>query len=295
MAKEPKPVRVGTCAWDKPRWRGNFYPVGLPKDEQLRFASTHLSTLEVNATFHGAKKPSAFLKWYHQTPSGFVFSVKGDRIVTHEHSLRRPLEDVADFLTTGVLLLEEKLGPILWQVSDQLRFDPDAVEAFLVVLPHSVDEALTLIARHGIEVDPRILDLPDRPLRHAFEVRHPSFDNPAFIELLRRHDVAAVVTNTPSWPDLRDLTSDFVYVRFHGDAERFPNGYSDETLDEWAELVDGWRTGTTCPDGQAREVFVYFDNPDHDGAGSPFTARKLQRLLDGPEAGRPLSVQPELF
>lgn len=288
-------VRIGTCGWDKAAWRGDFYPPRLPAHERLGFASRHLATLEINTTFHGLKKPEDFLNWYADTPVDFVFSVKGHRSVTHDNPLGAAERNVAAFFASGVPLLQEKLGPILWQVSEHLRFNTDAVTTFLTTLPHSVDEMRSLIAEAGIEVDPRVLDLPDAPLRHALEVRHPSFGDPAFVELLRRHDVAAVVTNTPSWPDPHDLTSDFVYVRFHGDAERFPHGYSDDALDEWAELINGWRTGRVNSDDHAREVFVYFDNPDHGGAGSPFTARKLQRLLDGPEAGRPLSVQPELF
>lgn len=295
MTNELARVRVGTCGWSKPAWKGGFYPGRLPESEQLAWASRHLATLEINTTFHGLKTAADFLKWRAETPDGFVFSVKGHRGVTHEKSLRNTEKDVAAFFASGVLLLEEKLGPILWQISETLPFRPDVVDTFLSVLPDSVAEARSLIARAGLEADPRILDLPNRPLGHAFEVRHPSFDNPAFVELLRRHDVAAVVTNTPTWPELREVTSEFVYIRFHGDVKRFPEGYDAATLEEWAELIDGWRTGRTCPDGRAREVFVYFDNPDHGGAGSPFTARKLQRLLDGPEAGIPLSVQPPLF
>lgn len=295
MTDEREQVHVGTCGWNKPAWKGHFYPRGLAEREQLAHASRHLATLEINTTFHGIKSAEDFLKWRAETPDDFVFSVKGYHGVTHENPLRNAERDVAEFFASGVLLLEEKLGPILWQISDKLPFAPDVVDTFLAVLPHSVAEARSLIARRGLEPDPRILGLPDRPIRHAFEVRHPSFSTPAFVELLRRHDVAGVVTNTPTWPELREVTSDFVYVRFHGDAERFPNGYDDETLEEWAELIDGWRTGAACPDGRGREVFIYFDNPDHAGAGSPFTARKLQRLLDGPEAGTLLSIQPPLF
>lgn len=296
MASDRARVLVGTCGWNKPAWKARFYPRGLPEREQLAYASRHLATLEINTTFHGLKSVEDFLKWRLETPDDFVFSVKGHRGVTHEGLLRNAEKGVAAFFASGVLLLEEKLGAILWQVAETLPFDPNVVGAFLAALPHSVAEAQSLLRREiGSEVDPRILDLADQPIRHAFEVRHASFDNPAFVGLLRRHDVAAAVTNTPTWPGLRDVTSDFVYVRFHGDPQRFPNGYNDETLEEWAELIDGWRTGRACSDGRGREVFVYFDNPDHGGAGSPFTARKLQRLLDGPESGTPLSIQPPLF
>ncbi|HEU4849701.1 MAG TPA: DUF72 domain-containing protein, partial [Terrimesophilobacter sp.] len=146
MAEVPQQVRIGTCAWDKPSWRGFFYPTGLPRRKELTFASNQFRTLEINATFHGAKKPSTFLKWYHETPDDFVFSVKGDQIVTHNHALRNAEKNVAAFLASGVLLLGEKLGPILWQVSEKLPFNPDVVDAFLSTLPHSVAEAQSLVA-----------------------------------------------------------------------------------------------------------------------------------------------------
>lgn len=295
MVEGPKRVRVGTCAWDKPWWRGVFYPADLPKTERLRFASTRLRTLEINATFHGLRQPKDFLAWHAQTPDDFVFSVKGHRGVTHDNLLRNSEKYLADFFASGVLLLKEKLGPILWQIWEGLPFDPDVVEAFLIALPHSVEEAKSLMMLHAREIDSRILDLPDRPILHAFEVRHASFDRPEFFELLRRHNVAAVVTNTPGWPEIREVTSDIVYVRLHGDAKHFPNGYDDETLEEWARAIDGWRTGSACTDGHGREVFVYFDTPNHKGISSPFDAWKLQRLLDGPEAGTLLSIQPPLF
>lgn len=295
MGSDAASVRVGTCGWDKPAWDGHFYSRGLSAQEKLTRASRHLATLEINTTFHGLRKPEDFLTWYAGTPEDFVFSVKGHRSVTHDNAISIASPHVAAFFASGVLLLQEKLGPILWQVSKRLPFNADAVAAFLATLPHSVDGARALMASEGIEADPRILQLPDAPLRHAFEVRHPSFGEPAFLDLLRRHDVASVATNTPTWPELRETTSDFAYVRFHGDAERFPNGYDDDTLGEWAALIGGWREGRGNPDGRAREVFAYFDNPDHGGAGSPFTARKLQRLLDGPDAIPPLPVQPPLF
>ncbi|GAA3734929.1 DUF72 domain-containing protein [Leifsonia bigeumensis] len=294
MGSDRARVRIGTCGWDKAAWRGDFYPPRLPAHERLGFASRNLATLEINTTFHGLKKPEDFLGWYADTPADFVFSVKGHRGVTHDNPLGAAERTVAAFFASGVPLLQEKLGPILWQVSEHLRFNADAVTAFLTTLPHSVDEVRSLIAEAGIGVDPRILDLPDAPLRHAFEARHPSFGDPAFVDLLRHHNVAAVITNTPEWPELREVTSDFSYLRFHGDLRRFPRGYDDETLASWAELIEGRRTRSSGSD-EGLEVFAYFDNPENGGAGSPFTARKLQQLVDGAQAVAPLPIQPLLF
>lgn len=297
MTESGAPVWVGTCAWDKPAWAEVFYPKGLPESQRLRFASKYLKTLEINATFHGLKTPKDFLSWHDQTPYGFVFSVKGHKEVTHEQALRNPEKTVAEFFASGVPLLGDKLGPVLWQISEHHTFNPDVVDRFLGALPHSVAEAQTLIRQNtaGAEIDPRVLALPDRRIRHAFEVRHASFDNPGFVEMLRCHDVAAVITNSPEWPEIRELTSDFVYLRFHGDLRRNPDGYDDATLAEWSEQIDGWRTGRTTPDRLPREVFVYFDNPEGGGASSPFTARRLQQLVDGDDAVEAMPVQPLLF
>ncbi|MBX3094258.1 MAG: DUF72 domain-containing protein [Cryobacterium sp.] len=297
MTESVTPVWVGTCGWSKPAWRGTFYDDTVKQREQLKFASKYLKSLEINSTFHGLKEPKDFLSWRAQTPDGFMFSIKGHREVTHEQALRNPERNVAAFFASGVPLLDDKFGPVLWQISEHYAYNPEVVDRFLAALPQTVAEARVLIRQNtaGAKIDRRILELPNRRIRHAFEVRHPSFDNPRFIEQLRRHDVAAVMTNSPEWPEIRELTSDFVYLRFHGDVRRNPDGYDDATLAEWSEQIDGWRSGRTAPDRQPREVYVYFDNPEGGGASSPFTARRLQQLVDGDDGVEPMPVQPSLF
>jgi uncharacterized protein YecE (DUF72 family) len=288
-------ARVGTSAWHKPPWRGKFYPQGLPQAEELHYAADRLATLEINTTFHGLKTASSFRSWHAQTPNDFVFSVKASKTVTHDHSLRNPEKGVAEFLNSGVLTLGRKLGAVLWQIPETLPFHRDTVDSFLAVLPHSVDEARRLILEHYDEVEQTTLALPDAPIRHAFEVRHSSFDTPGFTELLHRHDVAAAFTNSPGWPPIREITSDFVYLRLHGSLEHFPNGYDTATLDRWAEKINGWLRGDGCPDGRPRDVLAYFDNPDHEGTRSPLDAIALQQRLDGPAYGVGQTIQTELF
>lgn len=293
---EPR-VRVGTSGWKKPMWRGHFYRRGLVQNRELEYASSRLTSLEINTTFHGLPRPTSYQSWRSETPDDFVFAVKGNRVVTHDHRLGNPADDVADFLASGVFGLGEKRGPILWQTPPSLPFQRDIVENFLATLPHSAEEARRLIARrHGVKADQVALDIPDRPIRHALEVRHPSFANPAFIELLRRHDVAAVVTNSPGWPSIHDVTSDFVYARLHGSADHYPDGYDDDTLDGWARLVKEWLSGEVCPDGRGRDVFVYFDNPDNDGVNSPFDAMRFLERFGGATAARiEATIQPPLW
>lgn len=295
---EPR-ARVGTSGWKKPMWRGHFYPHGLPQRLELEYAATHLTTLEINTTFHGLARPSSYQTWHSETPDGFLYAVKGNKEITHEQRLRNPAQNVAQFLGSGVLGLQEKLGPILWQLPPSFPFDPTTVEAFLAVLPHSLDETRQLLADQGIEFDQAVQDAPDRPIRHALEVRHDSFTSADYPDLLRKYDIAAVVTNTLEWPEIREVTSDFVYVRLHGDLNHYPDGYDEAALDEWATSINGWISGEHCPDGRGRDVFVYFDNPDNEGINSPLDAMRLQQRLDGPGIARPARVasviQPALW
>ncbi|HEU4808679.1 MAG TPA: DUF72 domain-containing protein, partial [Homoserinimonas sp.] len=211
MTEHQRRSRVGTSGWDHRHWQGHFYPESLPQRARLGYASQRLSTLEINTTFHGGGSPSSFRAWWDATPADFVFSVKGPKAITHDRALRNPARGIAEFFASGVLELREKLGSVLWQTSPGFKFSPQIVEEFLALLPHTVAETQSLMEQHGIAEGAR--NVPDRPIRHAIEVRDSSFSSPAFIELLRRHDVAAVVTNSPGWPQLRDVTADFVYLR----------------------------------------------------------------------------------
>ncbi len=248
-------ARVGIAGWTYPAWRGDFYPQGLPHRRELEHASRRLSTIEVNGTFYALQKPASFVAWAEQTPPDFVFAVKGGRFITHMKRLRDVEVPLANFVASGPLALGDKLGPMLWQLPATLPFDADVVERFLAQLPRSTREAAELAAAHDERVAEPFLQAPvDRPLRHALEARHESFGEPAAIDLLRRHGVAAVVADTAKrWPMIEAVTADFVYVRLHGDLELYASGYSPSALDAWAERVRGW-----LDDGL--DTYVYFDN-----------------------------------
>src|SRR3546814_4554458 len=80
---------------------------------------------------------------------------------------------------------------------------------------------------------------PAQRFRHALEARHESFVDEAYIRLLRRYDIAAVVADTAGkWPYFEDVTAGFVYVRLHGDKKLYASGYSGAALDRWATRVD---------------------------------------------------------
>ena len=249
-------MRVGISGWRYPPWRGVFYPRGLTQKNELRFASRRFRTVEINGSFYSLQHASSYRRWYDDTPDDFVFAVKGGRFMTHNKKLRDCEGPLANFFASGVLALEEKLGPILWQLPPQLSFDAERLSTFADLLPRSTAAAAELArrhdhrVRHGSHLEVRA----DRPLRYTFEVRHESFVDPAFVRLLRRLDVALCVAHTAGrWPFLEDVTSDFVYVRLHGAKRLYVSGYGRAALDDWAARMDEWRAS-------GRDVFVYFDN-----------------------------------
>lgn len=198
-------IHIGISGWRYAPWRGDFYPKGLRQKDELAFASRAVSSIEINGSFYALQRPASYQAWYEQTPPGFVFSVKAPRFITHVRRLREVEGPLANFLASGVLGLREKLGPMLWQFPPSFRFDAALMEAFFAQLPHDSAAALTLARRHEDRMDGRTLLEIDQPrrLRHAIEIRHDSFIDEAFIELLRRHEVALVVADTAGkWPYL---------------------------------------------------------------------------------------------
>lgn len=290
-SKSQGDIRIGISGWRYAPWRGAFYPKGLAHRRELEFASRMVPTIEINGSFYSLQHPAYYAQWRDETPPGFVFAVKGPKYITHLRRLKEVRTPLANFFANGVFELREKLGPILWQFPPMLPFKPDRFETFFAMLPHDTEAAARLALDHDARVEGRMsLEIDrKRPLRHAVEIRHPSFADPAFIALLRRHKVALVVADTAGkWPLLEDLTADFVYLRLHGDKELYASGYSDDALDRWAARIDTWSRGrqvqearlasSTAPPRRARrDVYCYFDNDVKGHA--PYDAAALSRRV----------------
>jgi uncharacterized protein YecE (DUF72 family) len=285
-------IRIGISGWRYEPWRGVFYPDRLAQDKELAFASRQFPTIELNGSFYSLQRPEFYAEWRDQTPEDFVFAVKGGQYITHNKRLKDIEAPLGNFFASGVLELRQKLGPILWQFAPQMPFKAERFEAFFARLPHDTEAAAELAARdHDSRVEGRMSVTTDRkrPLRHAVEIRHPSFIDPAFIALLRRYRIGLVVADTAGkWPLLEDLTADFVYVRLHGDEELYASGYSDAALDRWAGRIRTWSQGGQVPDAhraspvdaaarQKRDVYVYFDNDVK--VHAPYDAAHLAQRL----------------
>jgi uncharacterized protein YecE (DUF72 family) len=286
-------VHIGISGWRYPPWRGRFYPEGLPQRRELEYASRVFPTIEINGSFYSLQRPEYYAQWCAETPDDFVFAVKGPRFVTHMLKLRNAETATANFFASGLANLGEKLGPILWQLPPMLGFDAGRLEAFFALLPRDTDDAAALARRHNDKVRGRTkLEFGKRqPLRHALEVRHPSFVDPRFIELARGHGVSLVVADTAGkWPFLEDVTADFVYIRLHGDKKLYVSGYARTALGRWAERIALWRSGgqpadavraspEPPPELAARNVYCYFDNDAK--VRAPVDAQNLKRLVEG--------------
>jgi uncharacterized protein YecE (DUF72 family) len=285
-------IRIGISGWRYKPWRGRFYPKKLPQRDELRYAAGILSVIEINGSFYSLQRPSSYARWYAETPKGFVFTVKGARYITHMLRLKNVEAPLANFFASGLFNLREKLGSILWQFPPNFKYDHDRLAHFFGLLPRNTKAAVALARRRDafMKGRTRLATDANRTLRHAIEIRHESFLDARFVELLRDHGVALVIAETARrWPMTQDITADFVYMRLHGDKQLYKSGYSDRSLDRWARRIAAWHRGSEPVDAQEisrkkpptrkpRDVYCFFDNTDVK-LRAPFDAQTLARKL----------------
>jgi uncharacterized protein YecE (DUF72 family) len=268
-------IRIGISGWTYPPWRGVFYPPKLPHRRELGFAASIFNSIEVNGTFYGLQRPAAFASWAEEAPADFVFAVKGSRFITHLKKLGDVRVPLANFFASGVLALDRKLGPLLWQLPPNLGFDSDRLEEFFALLPRTLGAAAELATQHDQRIPPDrelvVAAHPRHRLRHALEVRHDSFRSPALVGLLARNDIALVLADNPGkWPVIDEATTEFRYVRLHGDTELYASGYTDSALDQWAARIARWVEA-------GQDVYVYCDNDAK--VRAPYDAMGLMERL----------------
>lgn len=286
------PIRIGVSGWRYAPWRGRFYPTGLPQRAELEYAARCFSSIEINGSFYSLQSPRSWRAWYEATPEDFVFGVKGPRYITHMLRLKQVDKPLANFFASGIFKLREKLGPILWQFPPNFAFDAERLAGFLALLPRDLNDAAALARKREAFMRGRVaLSIgANHAMRYALEVRHESFNDPRFVRLLRKHNVALVIAETARrWPMLEDITADFLYLRLHGDKKLYRSGYSDKALVRWAERISAWSRGAEPSDAikaepqvkpapRPRAVYCFFDNTD-EKLRAPADAKSLMRKL----------------
>jgi uncharacterized protein YecE (DUF72 family) len=278
-------IRIGIAGWNFADWRGEFYPKGLPQKQELGYASRHLGAIEINSTFYGHQKPESFAAWAAETPPSFRFSVKGHQGITHIKRLKEVAEPLAFFFGSGVLALGPRLGPFVWQLPPNMKFDAARIEAFFELLPRTPEALVELASKAVSEKRPLFTDASGiETVRHAMEVRNATFADPAFLVLARQYNVALITADTAEWPTM-DVTADFAYLRLQGAAGQ--DHYEVRDLDLWAsrlralsagsDLPEGKFAGNGASDGKPREVFAYFVSTDkvHAPANAMATMARL--------------------
>jgi uncharacterized protein YecE (DUF72 family) len=247
--KEGKPdmtrqCRIGTSGWVYEHWEGRFYPQGLSQDEWLGFYQDHFETVEINNSFYRLPSESAFDQWCERAREGFRYALKANRYITHMKKLKDPADPVALFLKRA-RRLKEHLGPVLWQLPPRWHANPDRLEAFAQVLPDD--------------------------LTHVFEFRDPDWFQDPIREILERHGLSFCIFSMTGLDCPKWVTSNVVYLRFHGIDGQYQGKYGEQQLAPWAERIRDWLL-------EGREVFAYFNN---DAQGCAITdAQQLMELLE---------------
>ncbi len=244
-------IYIGIGGWTFEPWRGVFYPKGLAHAKELSYASERLTSIEVNGTFYRSQTPAVFRKWASEVPNGFVFALKGPRFAVNRRVLKEAGDSIKRFLDSGVTELGDRLGPLLWQFAPTKKFDAADFGGFLELLPDR---------------------LGNHPLRHVIEVRHDSFSTPEFISLLRSFKMPAVFTDHVKYPNIADITGDFVYARLQRGQDTIVTAYPPKDIDAWAGRLRSWaeggapddlpvvappQKGKAAPKAAPRDVFAY--------------------------------------
>ncbi|HKT79363.1 MAG TPA: DUF72 domain-containing protein [Vicinamibacterales bacterium] len=236
-------LHIGCSGWQYKHWRDNFYPHSLRASQWLEYYASRFDTVEINNSFYRLPAADTFENWRRRVPSGFVYSVKASRYLTHMKKLKDPGPPL-DLFFSRAKHLGNRLGPVLYQLPPRWPRNVERLDAFLRALP--------------------------RRRRHVIEFREPSWYSDDVMECLRARSVALCLHDMAGSAAPRIVVGPFVYVRLHG-PERYAGGYSREALSEWAEWCAA-RLAEGVP------VYVYFNNDS--GGHAPRDALRLRSMVN---------------
>jgi uncharacterized protein YecE (DUF72 family) len=234
---------VGTSGWNYPHWQGVFYPKELRQNKWLQHYTKSFDCIELNVTFYRLVQKKIFQNWYKRTPKNFYFVAKGSRFITHIKKMRGIKESLKLFID-NVVELKEKLAAILWQLPPSFKKDLKRLESFLKLLDKT-------------------------KIRQAFEFRNNSWFDKEVYNLLKKYNACLCIAHSNRFPCAKEVTSDFIYLRFHGGTALYSSSYSDKELKEWADFAKH---------SKIKDIFAFFNNDAYGYAIK--NALKFRQLLE---------------
>ena len=235
-------IFIGTSGWHYKHWRGPFYPDKLPASKMLEFYAQRFHTVELNNSFYRLPQPNGLNNWRDSTPREFCFAMKGSRFLTHMKKLKDPAAGIERFFERADLL-QEKLGPIVFQLPPHWEVRCERLDAFLKALPRAHRYAFELAIPPGIPR--RSTQSCDAIVRRFASSRSPA---------------SAQDMKSPPTSPTSDCMVPMALIK--AVTPKTPS-------DAWAERIREWQD-------KLRAIYIYFDN---DQAGyAPKNALELAKL-----------------
>ncbi len=225
---------IGTSGWNYSHWRKIFYPEEISQGRWLEFYSRYFETVEVNMTFYRFPLEKNVENWKNKVPEGFVFSVKGNRSITHIKKLKNVESLLKKFLSV-ISMFGEKLGPILFQLPPSFSFKKELLKEFCEIL--SSQE----IIKNG---------------KFSIELRDKRWVNEEVFSILRIYNISLCFSDYPGVEIDSPLTADFVYMRRHGPTFLYSSLYSEKEIRRDAFFIEKYLKKNV-------DVFVYYNNDAH--------------------------------
>lgn len=235
-------IYVGTSGWNYSHWKNIFYPAGMPSSKWLDHYIKHFNSVELNVTFYRLVNKNTFEGWHKKTPKNFYFVAKGSRYITHIKRLNEVSQPLNLFLKNAAGL-KEKLLTVLWQLPPRFKKDLKRLETFLKLLKNKTQ------------------------VRQSFEFRDETWFDQEVFDLLSSYNACLCIAHSQRYPCVRQLTADFLYLRFHG-ATLYSSDYPDKELREWARYARQYKR---------RDILAFFNNDV--GAFAIKNALKFHGLL----------------
>ncbi|MEN6455525.1 MAG: DUF72 domain-containing protein [Prolixibacteraceae bacterium] len=222
---------IGTSGWSYTHWADIFYPPGIKPIQYLEYYLTRFNCVEINSSFYHLPRRTTVESWMKRTPESFWFCPKLSRFITHQKRLK-DIDEPLEFFFNVFEAMKVRTGPVLIQLPPGMKYDEVRIRDVLDLFRKKYSN-----------------------YRFAFEVRHQSWISDSFFNLLREYQAALVFADSGNrfLPFHEEITTDMVYLRFHGPGDLYASEYSEYDLALYAEKIHRWLD-------RDLQVWAFFNN-----------------------------------